>query len=434
MITVLVCTAWLVVAQPAAPATATSQAASTAPAEIQPRAVRDLVDQLDADDLTDRLAAEAKLLEMGPRVLPLLPDPAKFQGQQQKSLAEIITKLQTFQAKAAISSQAFTLEAGLSLSAAIKQLSKASGNVITDARGEQPEAAKVQLSAAINEPSFWQAFDRLLDDGQLGVYPYGDDGPLSVVTRSPRALPRYGRASYQGAFRISADRILLERSIELDAAHGSVRLQVAWEPRIQPLFFLALGDSFQATDDLGQPIVYGAPRTNIELPVQSGEGVAELELPIQSPQRAAKSIQKLSGSLKAVVPAESLDFEFTDLAKRDQSQLKGDCTVVLESARRVDDADTVYEIRIRVGYKNAGPAFESHRNWIFNNPAKLLDAKGDEVELGLTESTLRAENEVGVAYFYDLPQGLAGHKFVYRTPIKIIESTVEYVLEDLPLP
>ncbi len=106
-------------------------------------------------------------------------------------------------------------------------------------------------------------------------------------------------------------------------------------------------------------------------------------------------------------------------------------TVVLEQVRKNVD---VYELRLRVRFDQAQNALESHRNWIYNNEAYFLGPDGQRFEHVGLQAFRQAENEVGVAYLSDREGGLAGCKFVYKTPAVLIQMPVPFELKDIPLP
>ena len=52
---------------------------------------------------------------------------------------------------------------------------------------------------------------------------------------------------------------------------------------------------------------------------------------------------------------------------------------------------------------------------------------------------MQSKTEVGLAYFFDLPnvesgENLSEYTWVYRTPAAIVRMPVEYELKDIPLP
>ena len=49
---------------------------------------------------------------------------------------------------------------------------------------------------------FWKAFDKVLDQGGLTLYPYTGERGAFVVSRPPGAMPRSKGAFYNGVFRL----------------------------------------------------------------------------------------------------------------------------------------------------------------------------------------------------------------------------------------
>ena len=47
---------------------------------------------------------------------------------------------------------------------------------------------------------------------------------------------------------------------------------------------------------------------------------------------------------------------------------------------------------------------------------------------------MQRQDEVGVAFLFDRPEGLEGCRFVYRSPVVIVALPVEYQLTEIPLP
>ena len=93
-----------------------------------------------------------------------------------------------------------------------------------------------------------------------------------------------------------------------------------------------------------------------------------------------------------------------------------------------------WEIRVRVYYDETSGALESHRGWIFDNPAYLVSPAGEQLVHDGFETTLQNENEMGMAYLFDLENAPEGWTFVYETPATLLNIPVEYELRDIPLP
>ena len=89
---------------------------------------------------------------------------------------------------------------------------------------------------------------------------------------------------------------------------------------------------------------------------------------------------------------------------------------------------------MRLALDEENEALQSHRGWAFQNVSYLVGADGEPIDNAGMETTRQTRNEVGVAYLFDLPQGIEGLSWVYETPAAIVELPVEYELKDIELP
>jgi len=185
-------------------------------------------------------------------------------------------------------------------------------------------------------------------------------------------------------------------------------------------------------DETGKPVGVPGHDGSLEVPVQNGVSAAEMDIPLVLPDRAVKRIASFKGKLTALVPGPIETYEFPKLVDtKDVEQRKGGVTVILQTVRKNVD---VHEVRILVRFDKAANALESHRGWIYNNEAYLIDADGKVLEHGGFETTRQETNEVGVAYKFPLKADLSGYTFVYKTPAAIVKMPVEYELKNIELP
>ena len=90
-------------------------------------------------------------------------------------------------------------------------------------------------------------------------------------------------------------------------------------------------------------------------------------------------------------------------------------------------------MRIEVLSEEAG--LESHRGWVFQNITYMLDKTGEVIDHAGFETTRQTEREVGLAYFFELPDDdIGSYTWVYRSPAAIVRVPVKYELKDSPLP
>jgi hypothetical protein len=125
-------------------------------------------------------------------------------------------------------------------------------------------------------------------------------------------------------------------------------------------------------------------------------------------------------------------FEFEDLAHAaGKSQRSGGVEVTVDKVIKNSD---IWEIHMRLRLDEDNQALESHRGWVFQNLSYLVNAAGETIDNAGLETTMQSRNEVGTAYFFDLPDGLDGLTWVYETPAAIVELPIEYEIKDIPLP
>jgi hypothetical protein len=157
-----------------------------------------------------------------------------------------------------------------------------------------------------------------------------------------------------------------------------------------------------------------------------------LILPFQLPPRQATKITSLRGRLNALVPGRHVKFRFDDLANAaGKTQRRGGVQVTIDEVRK---NNVIWEVHMRLSLDEGNPALESHRDWVVQNKSYLVDPDGRTIDTAGLEATRQTRSEVGVAYLFDLPDGLAGLSWVYESPAAIVELPVEYEIKDIELP
>src|SRR5262249_41172431 len=108
---------------------------TTSDAALRDRVVQ-LLARLETDKPETRDAAMASLIKLGPKVLPLLPDPSTIPaGDRKDRLVRVREALRKAEADINPNASRVTLEGkGIRLSEALQQLQKQTGNPITDLR------------------------------------------------------------------------------------------------------------------------------------------------------------------------------------------------------------------------------------------------------------------------------------------------------------
>jgi hypothetical protein len=393
------------------------------------RQARRLVRQLDAAEIATRDQAFAELVKLGPGVLEHLP---KASDNPPAAVRDAVVRLRReFDRQAAdraMRASSVTLQGKrLPLSKVVEEIEKQTGNKLVL---EAPPETTVDVDW--KNMAFWGAISSIAGQANLSIYSFAQDG-MRLRPALPNQRPHSEGEHHAGPFRFQATGLRLERDLRLkDEALLHVGLEISWEPRLRPITLRQKLDAVQARDEQGKLIAVAGQGERSAL-VHLGTSAVELELPLKAPPRSVQSIATLHGTVEVLIPGKLEAFEFSGLenAKKIEQQ-RHNATVILDSVRKVNE---VWEVRVRVKYSETFNAFDSHLvSWLLNNEAYLLDDKGERIENGGFETTNRTEDEIGVAYFFEVEQGLAEHKFVYQTPSTIYQLPVQYELEVLDLP
>jgi hypothetical protein len=409
---------------------------ATPPSQDLKAEVRRLIRQLDADQLAQRDAAEKALVEKGPAIYDLLPEPGKnMSAEVQQRLARVRLKLQQALVNRAALASLITLSAEKTpLSKILEAVEKQSGNKLGEFRqlfeqsGNDPPC-----TFTFKNTPFWEALDRTLDAAEMTVYPYGGQPGLTLVPRATGLRPRQDTASYDGPLRFAVSKILAERDFQNPGtALLFVNVEAAWEPRLKPIVLRQKPGDIRAEDDRGRILKPLREEGEEEITPQGESAGVELTLPFVLPPRSAERIARLEGRLTAMIPGRIETFRFDGLLKAKNVKQRGaGVTVTLEEVR---ENNKTWELQVRVRFDEPGDALASHRGWIFRNEAYLEGPGGKPIPYDSMETTSQSQDEIGLAYIFVLDEPPAKLKFVYKTPGAILGKTFKYQFKNLPLP
>jgi hypothetical protein len=195
---------------------------------------------------------------------------------------------------------------GLTLRKALADIKQQTGIDVQDRRGED---VPLPLDWRLRDVPFWQALDRLAvatgSDVQVGG---GQDGVITLVKRvanGPRAP-----VSSSGPFRLALQRLEASRDFQTGVDQVKAVVEVAWEPRLRPLLLEMLPQGLHVTADGTVHRAVGAASS-----LQPVDGLTAFSFPVELPalQRKWRAIQRIEGSLTAVVPARWADLTFDSL-------------------------------------------------------------------------------------------------------------------------
>jgi hypothetical protein len=386
-----------------------------------------------------QIDAERELLEIGPDVLmeiPILPTSAPLE--KRETLDRVRGVLQSKVIEAFAKPSVVTFQGSLVGADALIEIMEQTGNtLIID------KAPPDDIDVDFESTPFWEALDRVLDDLSLKADPFADTQGLRLVPKSNRAddvsNEQALRRGYAGIFRFEPTRVSATRSLERAGLSSlSIDLQVAWEPRLKPVYCRFPMKTAFAECDNGEILRATSPESSPEYS-PAGAHAIEANLQFHAPSRQAKSL-RLQGSIEAMIPGGVVSVEFDELEKTEsKSQTVGKLNVTLEQAELRED---ILEANLLVSVNNAGESMDSFRGWVMNNECFLQTPDNERIKFGGLQTYKMNGTEVGMTYFFDLSskpgfaigKGLAGYRLVYNAPGAVVPTKVDFVLQDIPLP
>jgi len=396
--------------------------------------VAHLVRKLDADTAIERKQAKEDILKLGPAVLEFLPSPeSESRDGVRDALRQITKTLQDAQAAHSVETSTVTLQGRMKVSKALAELQKQTGNTITDLpRPADASMPDPEISVQLKKTPFWTALDTVLDDAQLSIYPYGQPHSVQIVPRGPHDLQRTGRAAIQGPLRIEPVSVLAKRELRSSSpATLQIALEVAWEPRLQPIAVKQRMADLTVLDSNGDKLAVDDPQGEKEAFPRLGSSAVEMDVALAMPERPLKEIASLKGNLQLMLLGKIETFKFSNLAKGKQEQRIAAAKVTLDEVRRNGDS---WEAFVRLRFDDAGDALESHRNWVLQNEAYLEGTDGKPIQPDSLETTLRTKNEIGVGYVFAMPELPKKAVFVYKTAGMIVTKDFRYEVRGVKMP
>lgn len=398
--------------------------------------VAQLVEQLGIASKANN--AETELIKLGPDILPLLPGPdAKLSDDQKKHLKSVRTTLLEALVVRDLAPRTVTLQSRMPLSKALEQIEKQTGIAVIDRR-EGGGAEDPMLRLNLEKATFWQALDTVAREADLQVSLYDKDGKIGLREGPHRMLP----VSYSGMFRVTAKRVSTVRDLDSEAHTCTVHLEIAWEPRFQPLFMQSKPESLEVKDDKGVALM--VPEVGAGRAPPTGKLTSEVQVVMEAPRRNINKIGLMKGEFSIVGPTKMLTFTFDKLAKVDNKtpanriplQTQEGVTVKM---RQFTTEPDLWTISFLLDYPPDDQDFESFESWLVHNEIHLVNKDGKRFGSGANEIDEQAGSKAIVTYRFVEDNGLVldkpeNYKLVYRTPGRIAKIPIHFEFKDLPLP
>jgi hypothetical protein len=404
------------------------------------RKIQALVDQLAASDAAKQTAAASALIKLGPDILPFLPGPdAKLTPIQRSRIQSIRATLHEAQLQKDLAPRLCTIQGDFRLKAALEELKKQTSLTVDDRRQGPNKDEDPLLKLDINKTTFWQAIDAIAKEADLRIAFYQSNSRVALIDGPFLAQP----VCYHGLFRISVKRMVAVHDLESDQHFCNVTLEIAWEPRVHPLFLETDPEAITVQDDQGAALK-ALGQAGGRLAVTRPSAV-EVQVRTEAPKRSSSKLGLLKGALDVISPSKTLDFTFENLAAAETAkggpQLKetrDDVSVAIKDF--VLDKDR-WTIGLLLEYPSDSADFESFEAWLVNNELALEKKDGKErfPANGGYEIDDQSGHRAVIIYRFveenDLVLGKPGDwKLTYRTPGRISKIPVQFEFKDLPLP
>jgi hypothetical protein len=327
----------------------------------------------------------------------------------------------------------------LPLSNALAELARQTGNHVADRRQTKTDPG---LKLDLNQSTFWPALEAIAKAAGCGISTYQPDGKVALVDGSLTSVATV----YQGIVRVFIAGIAVSRDDKAGTHVCTVTLDIAWEPRFEPLY-LEVGpvQAKYAADNKGMASRCAIPSHG----KISVAGLSALVVPISlpAPSRSSPAVKTLEVQLQLTGPGKMLTFAFPNLNVSSQGKNLAQGSAeegVQVSLSGLKTASNRWSIEVVVDNSNGNPIFESYQSWLGNNQIRLEKGDGSDrvvwsPRAGDEQVHKETATQAKIVYSFHIPprqsKGLTTDwTLIYRTPGRIVEMAMPFAFKEIPLP
>ena len=416
---------------------ANSFLASAQDEPLKKQTVDELIRLLDAPTLSERSQAERRILDLGPAALPMLPSPELIESvSARESVRRIRSQLERRAARESSRASVVTLTGDFPIDQLLQEIQKQTGNQISLENLQSDSKPKI-MHVAWTRSTFWESLDDLCQQGNLRWH-FVENSPVIHVNDPLAVNSRVLSVQRTGPFRLAIDEVELRPIVgEQQQQLVRVRGRLSIEPRLRPLFLSTAAADLKATANDSRPLSAWNPDARYEHPVGDGSRDIRLQWDFSLSEPIPISEIAIRGRIYCQIAAsiERIVFDQTSMT-RGTVRRRGGVAVRLKDVaiETADSGGLNAEIGLSVSYDTGGPAFESHRTWIFHNAAYLEMKGGVKTSFINFETTQQSDGAVGVTYFWSkLAEPRDQYRFVYEAPTLIINVPVDIELGKIPV-
>lgn len=403
---------------------------------VEENDVTNWVKQLQHPSITSRQEAEKALLQAGAQILPYLPTSTSLPPETRLRLNRIRLQLERQQSETSLQNAQVQISQPQTLDELLSEIEKQTGN-----RLESGVAGSLTWSPESTEKQdFWPFVDTLCDALSLQLQPQSESkGWILLKNRrkTPRSAKTNPRVAYLGPFRLEPTQITSTILLENNTSATRIQIELAWEPRLQPILAQLTWKTLQnaADEDFSAELL---PRVH-ELPVGMRESRIAAELPLSVKNMAnlrQPSQITLGGTLQTIVAGPVFPFTFENLTEKigvefsPVSHRQAEILVTLTGLRREKDS-LVATLRYR--YEHSHGAMESHRIWVYENPA-TLENNSQQIPSTHYEMLRQTDHEIALDLYFPWQDDWHGWKLIYPRPIGIYQMEYPFLMKNIPIP
>lgn len=394
-----------------------------------------LIEALGADTLKSRTDAERELLDIGPTALDHIPSPETLPTASiREGVRRIRIELERRKAIESLEPSIVTLRGRRPLSEVLAQIRRQTGNRFDVKASTEELAAPIDVD--FNRTPFWKALDDVA--AKAGLRYATETSELALEKRPSKATRADEEVvDYPGAFRLATTKGMLRPLIGADdkrLLRGAVR--IAAEPRLRPLFLHYAARNIHIRSSEGHEYAPFTSAAKYELPLAEGSWL-ELTFDVVVPADTLPDTVHVEGTIGAYTAAGTEEFVFSDLLAKGVSRRKAGVTVRLQQVKfePQEDGTRTAQVEMSVVYDVGGPAFESHRTWIYFNGTWLSGKGGVRIakDPGLN-ATHQMDGGIVVEYgFSGLKDDPSTYRFHYAAPTLLIDQPLHFSLRHVPV-
>lgn len=399
--------------------------------------VEELLKRLDAPLLTERSKAERGLLDLGPDALNYLPPPDLIPSVAVRdAVKRIRIQLERRAARESALASHVTLRGLMTVSQALAKVSEQTRNRIELADAAAAIGSQ-QVKIDYDNRPFWDCIDDI--GQQLNLKPHFNlqRGALILSMRSAgESAPLVVHNS--GPCRIVVQSAELHQIVG-NSDHRLVRIsaRVTLEPRLRTLFLHFAARDIQGLDSAGNPLAPWNADAKYELPV----GDAGREVPVQIdylvPVDQPTTEVSVKGRILVQLAAATERIVFDQTSQTPGAvRRRGGVTVRLRDLKfdHQQNGKLNAAIGVAVSYDSGGPAFESHRTWMYHNAVYLETESGRRADFTDYDTAQQDNGAIAVEYRWEqLAAPATQYHFVYEAPTLILDLPVEIAMEKIPI-